>query len=145
MTPKKKTKPRKPREKMKTIAQIKKMKHDYDKLRREIARAEKQLSESELPALRKKHVGTYLKYRNSYSCPQGPEDYWWVYGRVTDVSGYGDFVQFEMETVAVDKYGTLRVEKKERAGGGWVESSGDEFRGAVKQALRCLLDMEYRP
>ena len=38
-----------------------------------------QEQKDEEPKLRKQYVGKYFKYRTNYSCPEKPEDYWWVY------------------------------------------------------------------
>ena len=32
-------------------------------------------------------VGRYFKYRNSYSCPEKPSDYWYLYFKVTGYEG----------------------------------------------------------
>lgn len=35
----------------------------------------------------RQYVGRYFKTRNSYSCPQGDEDYWWLYTKITGFEG----------------------------------------------------------
>jgi hypothetical protein len=44
----------------------------------ENAEAEKETAE---------YVGRFFKARNSYSCPEKPSDYWWLYFKVTGFEG----------------------------------------------------------
>lgn len=50
----------------------------------------------------RQHVGRYFKYRNCYSCPEKPSDYWWHYVKVQKVDDAGMLTVFMFET---DKYG----------------------------------------
>lgn len=53
-------------------------------------------------------VGKHFKYRNCYSCPERPSDYWWLYLRVIEAKG-GRLKCFAFE---IDKYGKISVETK---------------------------------
>lgn len=41
------------------------------------------IEESERQSELMEYVGKYFKFRNSYSCPNGEEDKWWLYKKVT--------------------------------------------------------------
>ena len=51
----------------------------------------------------KKLIGTCWRYRNNYSCPEKPSDYWWMYTIVTGVDG-SNIIAFSFQT---DMYGTF--------------------------------------
>ena len=51
-------------------------------------------------------VGKVFKYRNSYSCPEKPSDYWWLYSKVTRMDSDGFLYTMQFET---DKSGDIRV------------------------------------
>ncbi len=50
-------------------------------------------------------IGKCFKYRNCFSCPQGPEDYWWMYGKVLSVQG----TSIQMWQFQTDKYGEISI------------------------------------
>jgi len=52
-------------------------------------------------------IGTCYKYRNSYSCPSKPSDYWWLYMRVDQIKD-GMLRCFEFQT---DRDGNIRIEQ----------------------------------
>lgn len=52
-------------------------------------------------------VGKFFKTRNSYSCPERPSDYWWLYAHVTHMDKYG---YLYAETFEVDRDGRVRTE-----------------------------------
>jgi len=45
----------------------------------------------------KKLVGQCFRYHNCYSCPKGPEDYWWTYKQIIHLRKDGDLVGFEFQ------------------------------------------------
>lgn len=49
--------------------------------------------------------GRCFKFRNNYSCPEKPSDYWWLYTRVTKVTRDHIHVQ-QFQT---DKYGEVTI------------------------------------
>jgi hypothetical protein len=61
---------------------------------------EKYEAETKLPEMRKL-LGTTYRYRNSYSCPEKPSDYWWLYVKVVAIEG-GAFLTEQFQT---DKHG----------------------------------------
>lgn len=63
---------------------------------------------TEYPAL-KKLEGRHFRIRNCYSCPRGPEDYWWLYRTLVKVTRERSIVVNDFE---VDKDGQLRVERR---------------------------------
>lgn len=68
--------------------------------------------------LRKK-VGQCFKYRNNYSCPAKPSDYWWMYIKIIEARD-GEAICFEFQ---IDRYGHLTV--KPRANNYSIEPSAD--------------------
>lgn len=56
----------------------------------------------------KKLVGKCFRYRNCYSCPEKPSDYWWLYMRVTKADGYWLYAQ----QFQVDKNGACSFDPK---------------------------------
>ena len=50
--------------------------------------------------------GKCFRYRNNYSVPQKPSDYWWLYVKIIGTKG-ASAVTFEFQT---DKYGKLSIE-----------------------------------
>ncbi|MBS0251476.1 MAG: hypothetical protein JSS54_17620 [Proteobacteria bacterium] len=65
----------------------------------EAERAEKDRQNAKL-------VGHTFKARNSYSCPEGPKDYWPLYGLVLSAEDGGVWM-FEFQR---DKYGKFEIE-----------------------------------
>lgn len=51
-------------------------------------------------------IGKCFKYRNSYSCPQEDKDYWWMYMKVSGVSG----TSLRVWRFQTDKYGKVDIE-----------------------------------
>lgn len=49
-------------------------------------------------------VGKTYRYRNNYSCPEKPSDYWWLYAKVQKIDKHGHLTVFEFQT---DKHGTV--------------------------------------
>ena|ERR1700728_1930252 len=47
-------------------------------------------------------VGKTFRWRNCYSCPEKPSDYWWLYAKVQSMDGAGMLTAF---TFQIDKYG----------------------------------------
>ena len=58
-------------------------------------------------------VGRCFSYRNCYSCPEGPDDYWTMYARVEGLDEYGCLVLLLFQT---DKDGRFSVERATRSG-----------------------------
>lgn len=59
----------------------------------------------------KKLIGKSFRYRNSYSCPEGEKDRWWLYMRVTGVSKDGFLTVFSFQ---IDKDGQITIEPEKR-------------------------------
>lgn len=54
--------------------------------------------------------GKAFKYRNCYSCPEKPSDYWWLYIKVLKVTR--DHI--ETKEFQTDKYGEITVRMRKR-------------------------------
>jgi len=81
-----------------------------------------------LPQLRAQYVGMCFKSRNSYSCPEEPEDYWWCYQKVISIDGVYDFNILQFQT---DKYGKMSIDEMSGYESYLGESiSHDEFQSA---------------
>jgi len=79
-------------------------------LKAEARRIGEQIDEIETAARREtnnKKVGRYFKTRNSYSCPEKPSDYWWLYAKCTRMNDDGFLYAFNFQT---DRYGKMEVE-----------------------------------
>lgn len=86
----------------------------------------------------KKYVGKYYKYKNSYSCPQTEEDYWWTYTYVKELKDNG-LIVFSVQT---DKYGKITIEDNNNIGSltGHIESNEDEFYFNLRMTVEdCFL------
>lgn len=79
----------------------------------------------------RKLVGKCFIYKNCYSCPNGPEDYWNMYQRVVRVTHDGNIQVFSFQA---DKDGAISVETRIRMAGGFLGEpiSTAKFRAAWK-------------
>ncbi len=113
-------------------------------LTRKIARLRQQLGKIEDAEAKTKAralEGRYFKYRNCYSCPEKPSDYWWLYAAVTGVKdGSAHSLQFQ-----TDKYGQVIVEtEKHFTGNGFMEIPREELRAAWLHTMAKLALMGPR-
>jgi hypothetical protein len=79
-----------------------------------------------------KLVGKTFKYRNNYSCPEKPSDYFWLYLKVKKVSRDGHLICEEFQT---DKYGdiSIRFERHQYNHlSGYISITPAEYRRAFK-------------
>lgn len=92
-------------------------------------------------------VGTCLKYRNSYSCPQGPEDYWFAYMKLVAIKDQA-WVAHEFQ---IDKNGELSLTKekyvpiystKDPLPSGWVKISKAEYKRAYQHVLKLVASVK---
>lgn len=75
-------------------------------------------------------VGTFWRYFNSYSCPKGDQDRWWLYRAIYDAGDGPREFNFQ-----VDKDGKASVERDERhvaieIRDGWEPITAEDFWGA---------------
>lgn len=108
-----------------------------DRVRREVQdREAKERRETNRAA-----IGRCFKYRNSYSCPRKPSDYWFLYVRVTRIDALGYATGWSFQT---DSNGELQVKATERLAifpGNWQQVSAREFNRAwtrFQQRLRKI-------
>lgn len=88
------------------------------------------LEAAEKLAVARPLVGKCYVYRNCYSCPEGPADYWPMYLRVT---GINDNSELETVQFQQDKYGKIFIE----AGCLWPHMVGEErYREITPDAMR---------
>lgn len=84
-------------------------------------------------------VGRFFKYRNCYSCPSKPSDYWWLYGAATSVDGCGWLKGWTFQR---DRDGGVRVEPTASLTNGpesgWEEIDATEFWAAASGILESL-------
>jgi hypothetical protein len=87
-------------------------------------------------------VGKCFKYRNCYSCPQKPSDYWWLYVKVV---GVGDYWPTTLE-FQTDKDGRIEIKTSDcaviREGGGHIEIPAKEFNAAWKKLQKRIAGMK---
>lgn len=79
------------------------------------------------------HVGKCFRYRNSYSCPSEPSDYWYVYRKALFLDGAAlSCLEFEK-----DKYGEWKIHNNTVHSGmfGWQEISAKEFKKAWDECV----------
>lgn len=63
----------------------------------------------EAVAAMKPLVGKCFKYRNNYSLPKKPSDYWWLYLKIIAAKD-GSAITFEFQT---DQYGKVNIEPRQ--------------------------------
>lgn len=89
-------------------------------------------------------VGKCFKYRNNYSCPDKPSDYWWMWVMVVGESEIGWPITVQTER---DKYGRVFVKRDEvgwsdgTPGGGYIPVTRREYDRAVAAILRHATKM----
>lgn len=78
-------------------------------------------------------VGKTFKYRNSYSCPEKPTDYWWMYAKVTECSEADGLLY--ATTFQTDKYGDMTVQTRQNCYHmqGYTPCKLSEFNNAWKR------------
>ena len=64
-----------------------------------------ELEEAEKKPIRLALIGKCFKYRNCYSCPEKPSDYWYLYLKVLRIKGANAIV----EEFQCDKYGEIQI------------------------------------
>ncbi len=101
--------------------------------RDELAEAEQKIKDRD----NKKLVGKCFVARNCCSCPEGPQDYWPLYGKVLAADA-GQVIMFEFQK---DKDGRYEIEPHVRRGslfGGYREIPPEDF-NAAWSAVLCEL------
>jgi hypothetical protein len=65
----------------------------------------------------KKLEGRFFKYKNSYSLPEKPSDYWWLYQKVIEIKpediymgANGPLSHYRGWSFQTDKHGTITIE-----------------------------------
>jgi hypothetical protein len=104
------------------------------KIQREIT----ELLEAERMENGKHLIGRYFKFINSYSMPQTPEDYWWLYAHVYKQEN-SNLISYEFEK---DSDGKVRINPDKITLAPvletWVEITEDEFREAFNKLMNEL-------
>lgn len=92
----------------------------------------------------KKLEGKAFKYRNNFSCPEKPSDYWWMYLKVLKVTK--DHI--EVHDFQTDKYGEITINLRKRhyrhlfGAGSRIEIKPAEFDRAWKAVTSKLSSKE---
>lgn len=101
-----------------------------DLIRREVMRRE----EAQNVEAHRAMVGKCFRYRNCYSCPEKPSDYWWLYAKAERLGemGYPVGVSFQ-----VDKDGVLTIQPQQRLHviGAWQEIPASDFDAEFAKVL----------
>jgi len=88
--------------------EVKRLDAECGKLYKKAKELEDAIAEIEKgPALRAL-VGRCFRYKNSYSCPEKPSDYWWLYKRVLGVKT-GRYEEVFIEQFETDKNGETTI------------------------------------
>lgn len=90
------------------------------------------LEEAENERDAKKFIGKCFKYRNCYSCPEKPSDYWWLYGVVIEAED-GSVELFYFQKDSHGQFTTGKHENWSIRGGklheGWIPITANELVG----------------
>lgn len=117
-------------------------------LKKTIQKARDELDEIETAKRREKAskaIGRCFRYWNSYSCPQGPEDRWWLYSRILSVNedGYFECLQFQ-----IDKNGKHEIGIESRSDwmldGSWQRIDAREFVSALEDFVESVKKLALR-
>lgn len=80
-------------------------------------------------------IGKCFAYRNCYSCPKGPEDYWTLWIRVTGVGDDGWLRTFQFET---DVYGETRMKEARHGASLGEPTTLAKYRTAWRRASKAV-------
>jgi hypothetical protein len=129
-------------EETKSMSKLEEKKAEFKKLQQEIWDLErKERLERDLPEMRKL-VGTYWKFRNSYSSPKEERDYWWKYRLVIKVTEEGYLEVAEIEITKDDRLGVCRkLEEPWYTMKRFVPSSREEWNVTAAKALMMVKDI----
>lgn len=111
-----------------------------DRIRREVMARE----DAARIAENRQAIGKCYRYRNCYSLPEKPSDYWWLYARVERVDEGGWPVGWSFQ---VDKDGMITISPLQRVHqmfGGWSEITTHEFYVEYAKVLARLKAMKSR-
>lgn len=97
------------------------LKAEHDRTRREIQRIEEAEAREKSRAL----VGKCFRYRNCYSMPQKPSDYWWLYLRVVSTTADGNCRAFSFQE---DRDGQISIETRARAHTVFLDGAPGSYR-----------------
>ena len=101
------------------------------KLREKIWRKEEEARQG----IMSERIGKYFRYRNNYSCPAKPSDYWWLYGA---------FIRRGKKIVAVqfqtDKDGKFEIFEQPQFSplSGWQEISARRYFAELTKAQKKI-------
>jgi hypothetical protein len=88
--------------------QLGEKKAEHQKVTNELRKLQWEYDDAIDKPRKQKLIGTFYKYRNNYSCPEKPSDYWWLYIHVTGLKG----TMLIGNTFQTDKYGKCEFEKE---------------------------------
>ena len=103
------------------------------------------IEHEEQAEINKKLIGHCYKYRNSYSCPEGPGDYWYIYAKMIGLTedGFLEAIRFQ-----IDKHGRIEVERENDYSNhyerNWQRIDSAEYMAALESTrtrIEFLFDM----
>ena len=78
-------------------------------------------------------IGKCFAFRNCFSCPEGPDDYWILWQKVVALDDHGDPIVFRFQT---DKNDRIEIDRRSHMGSLGEETSEEAF----MEAWRKLTD-----
>lgn len=89
-----------------------------------------------------KYVGSYFKYKNSYSSPENENDYWWLYIYVKEIKN-NDLIVVSFQT---DKDGKIIVDPNDywHHDDNYIECSQKEFDTQWNKMIKKLRKISSR-
>lgn len=127
---------------MRTIEEIKKEIHEYQAkvkpFHQKLSLLDEELRQLQINDM-ERNVGRCFKYRNSYSCPESAEDYWFVYYQIVDVtSQIGKYEAISFERNIQNEFRAFIRESFFIISSRYIEISKEEFNQARKNYLDGL-------
>ena len=102
------------RAKILTANDVKRAEHVAAVAREKWQTMRNELDEQEAGPKRRQLIGRCFKYRNCYSCPEKPSDYWWLWFRATGTSGWmvtGPKIQCDSNgKIDIERYAAIAVD-----------------------------------
>lgn len=123
------------------------MSNELKRLQAERKRVNERIGAIEMAARDKENtalVGRCFKFRNSYSCPEKPSDYWWLY-LVVLKAAKGGLYTFEFQT---DRHGEFDIKPRGfhyNIGDDYQQISRTEFDRAWKQTRKEIASLVTVP
>jgi hypothetical protein len=113
---------------------------ELGQLRSEAAAIGRRIDELEAAEREKRlrpYVGRFFRLQNNYSCPPGPEDYWWLYQRIDGVDDFSltgfQFQRDNASRFSAERTGSIYVREE------WEEITAEQWAAAWWKFLDGLI------